>query len=45
MIAKLKKVLYTVDESNPDAVVVVRSADDASIQAWAIARSQNLAGH
>ena len=40
MIAKLKKVLYTVDESNPDAVVVVRAADDASIQAWAIARSR-----
>jgi hypothetical protein len=38
MIQKLKKVLYTVDESNPDAVVIVKAEDDVSVQAWAIAR-------
>jgi len=38
MIAKLKKVLYTVDEFHPDGDVVVRVADDCSIQAWSISQ-------
>jgi len=38
MIQKLKKVLYTVDESNPDAAVIVRVSDDGLVQAWAISR-------
>ena len=38
MIAKLKKVLYTVDESNPDAEVVIQVAGEGSVQAWAIAQ-------
>jgi len=38
MIAKLKKVLYTVDELHPDDDVVVQVADDDSIQAWSISQ-------
>jgi hypothetical protein len=38
MIAKLKKVLYTVDELHPDGDVVVQVADDDSIQAWSISQ-------
>jgi len=37
MIERLKKVLYTVDESSPDAEVVIQVADDGSVQSWAIA--------
>jgi len=37
MIQKLKKVLYTVDESHPDAVVVIQSLDDSSVLAASIA--------
>jgi len=40
MITRLKKVLYTVDESHPDSDIVVRAADDVSVQAWSIARSR-----
>ena len=36
MFQKLKKALYTAD--NPDVFVIVRAADEGSIQAWSIAR-------
>jgi hypothetical protein len=38
MIAKLKKVLYTVDELHPDGDVVVQVVDDSSVQAWSISQ-------
>jgi hypothetical protein len=37
MMQKLKKVLYTVDASHPDAVVVVQSLNDGSVLAASIA--------
>jgi len=37
MIQKLKKVLYTVDLSHPDAVVIVKSLDDSTVLAASIA--------
>jgi len=38
MIAKLKKVLYTVDELHPDGDIVIQVTDDGLIQAWSISR-------
>ena len=38
MIAKLKKVLYTVDELHQDGDIVVQVADDGLIQAWSISQ-------
>ena len=38
MIAKLKKVLYTVDELHPDGDIVIQVSDDGLIQAWSISQ-------